>query len=101
MILLRKTFAIYDDAAEAFSDSFAQDTIALGMRFFGELCDKEGSPYYRYPQSYSLFYLGTYDLRNAQHTQDKPPLMIMNGKTGPCLDSADQQFEPNLSLKEA
>lgn len=101
MNIQRKSFAIYDAAAEAYSDSFNHDTVGLAMRFFQDLLDNEASPYHKYPESYTLFYLGTYNLGNAKHKQDKAPLMIMTGANGPCVDASDQDFERDLSVKEA
>ena len=53
--------AVYDSAAKRFIEPFPSPTVEIAQRSFGEVSNKPGTDFNKYPTDYTLFHCGTFD----------------------------------------
>lgn len=64
-------YSVYDSKAEAYSLPFYMQHEAQAIRTFHDWANNPETPYYKHPEDFTLFHLGTYDEITATITQDK------------------------------
>lgn len=52
-----KIYGIYDEKLEDFCEVFPMPTDLMAIRAFGEQCNKEGTPLYKFPKDYELRFI--------------------------------------------
>ncbi len=63
--MIHKIFTIYDDKAEFYLQPFFFKTAGQATRAFQESCNEPGHQFYKHPEDFTLFELGTYDDETA------------------------------------
>jgi len=64
--MIHELYAVYDSKAEQFLPPWCVPTKGMALRDFKDACNKEGQPWNRNPEDYTLFYLGTWDGDSAK-----------------------------------
>lgn len=59
--MILKVFAIHDHKAEAFLQPFFSNSIGNALRAFGDAVNDEKYPFYKHPEDYSVYEIGSYD----------------------------------------
>lgn len=67
------TFAIFDSKAHAFFPPFYQQSKGLAMRMFSDTANDARTMVNRHPEDYTLFYLGTWEDNDGQHSPEITP----------------------------
>lgn len=83
--MIRPAFSVYDVKAELSEVPFFHLNSATAVRYFAELCNREGHPYNNNPEDYSLWEIGCFD-------QAKRDLI---GGVSKLLAEGSQQRNPN------
>lgn len=59
--MIQKVFGVRDAKALAFLQPFFSSQVGTAVRAFDEECNKESSPFYKWPGDYNLYELGDFD----------------------------------------
>lgn len=62
----RGIFTVFDSAAGGFLDPFTAPTIEVAIRGFRELVNTQDHQFNRFPEDYTLFQLGTFNVETGQ-----------------------------------
>lgn len=100
MQIKQHMFTVWDQAAGSYRKFFMEDTIALAMRGFDEESKNPESNLCKYPEDYTLFYLGTWNLGTAEFTLCEPKA-ISTGHAGAKIDPNDPALEEDLGHEKA
>jgi len=66
-------FTVYDAAARRYLEPFFAETIEVACRMFRTLVNKDGHLFARFPEDYTLFHLGEYDMETGYlHALETP-----------------------------
>lgn len=77
--MIQIVVAVRDAKADCFGRPFFVPTVGLGVRSFQDEVNRaaEDNPFYRHPEDFALYELGTYDDEIAQlSSHDVPKLLI-------------------------
>lgn len=90
--MLRACFVVYDSCAEVFSTPIFAMNRGDAIRAFTDACNDKTHMYNKHPYHYTLFYLGSYDLRSAELKIEKAPIVVI--KAIECVrTTTDEQIE--------
>lgn len=70
-------FAIFDKASASFSRPFFELTKGLAIRTFTDAVNDANSPFGKYPQDFTLFYLGVFDDQSGELVGSSPDRVIL------------------------
>lgn len=59
-------FSVFDQAAERFIEVFGCPTVAFALREFEAACRKEGGQFWKFPEDYALYHIGTFDMVSGE-----------------------------------
>lgn len=66
MMMTQVVCAVYDAAASAYLEPFFCPTVEYAARIFREACEKEGHQFNKFPEDYTLFQIGFYDVEHGE-----------------------------------
>lgn len=69
-------FSVYDVKAEAYGKPFFIDSRGLALRSFSEVASDLTSEIGKYPSDFTLFELGSYDVRTGFFDLHKTPISL-------------------------
>lgn len=87
-------FAVYDAAARRYLDPFCGPTVEFALRGFREACMKDGHQFQKFPEDYTLFHVGSFDI------EDGVLIPIYAHKIGMALSFVDGQVDIEDQIKE-
>lgn len=73
--------AIKDRALDAFMRPFFAQTKGQAIRMFNDEINNQDSPMFKHPDDYDLYYLGTWDDKTGETTEQHPEQLAL-GKNG-------------------
>jgi len=59
--MIHNMFTVYDSKAEAYLPPFYEQTKGSALRAFMDTCSRPDHPFYKHPEDYTLFHLGSFD----------------------------------------
>lgn len=59
--MIHRVFTVYDSKAHAFLLPFFATTADVAIRMFAQAVNEENSNFWRYPDDFTLFEIGSYD----------------------------------------
>ncbi len=65
-------FTVYDSVAGAYLDPFVAPAIEFAIREFRRAVNKEGHQFNQYPEDYTLFYIGEFDIASGKINSSEP-----------------------------
>lgn len=71
-----KVFAVRDMKALAFMQPYFSNSLGTAIRAFGDACNESSSPFYKHPEDYVLYEIGTYDDSDATLASIAPVKML-------------------------
>lgn len=74
--MLMKVFSVRDMKSEAFLQPYFSVNQGTALRAFDEACQKQDSPFYKYPNDYVLYEIGSYDDETGLLTALTPVKMM-------------------------
>ncbi len=85
-------YEVFDSKANCYELPFFSQNDDTATRDFHRVINKEGTKYNEYPEDFSLFHAGQWDMDEAQWEVHSAPIHVVN---------AIKLFEPNLENLEA
>ncbi len=64
--MILKMFTVYDSKAELYLPPFYNKTTGQAVRAYDDTCNQKDHPFYKHPEDYTLFEIGTYDENTAE-----------------------------------
>ena len=88
-------FCFFDSKSGIFHPPFFMRTKEHAFRYFQELCQKDENDFAKYPQDYSMFYLGSFDDVSCSFSLETAPvsLALAVEYAGRDSSSACKEFE--------
>jgi len=71
-----KIYSIYDTAVGAYLQPFCAQAKGHAVRLFSDSVNDESSMFFKHPDDYTLFELGSWDDDNAKYTLHDTPISI-------------------------
>jgi len=71
--MIQRIFTVFDSKADAYLVPFFQQSAGVALRIFEDLANDPEHQFFRHPEDFTLFSLGTYDDQNASFDLDKTP----------------------------
>lgn len=97
--MLQSVFTIFDSAKGAHTRFFCEDSVASAMREFLDARNNPNTALHKFPEDFTLYYLGTFNLDMARFEMLGEPVPLANAKTGPKRDPEDPEFNQDLTVK--
>lgn len=79
--MIQNIFSIFDEKAKAFLPPILLPHVGQMEREFKDAVNDITTAFYRHPEDYTLFKLGTFDNETGMHKIDKTPEPLHNGVT--------------------
>lgn len=77
-----KLYAVKDNKASAYLEPFTCANDAVASRAFAQRCNDSNTVFYKFPQDFDLYEIGTYDQESSNIIQrDEHPRMTISGTT--------------------
>lgn len=70
--MIEQVFTVYDSAAKAFLSPFQAPTIESAIRSFREVVNREGHQFNKFPEDYTLFHIGHFELDTGMLVPQAP-----------------------------
>ena len=77
----KNLYTIYDKKSEIYAPPFVELTDGTAIRVVTDLLGNTNSPFYKYPDDYTLVKVGSYDELTGIPSGDTPPETIMEIQT--------------------
>lgn len=91
-------FTVYDGKAQEHLEPFFSVNEETALRSFAELANKSGHPFHRFPEDFTLFYIGSFDPESGMVSGQAPiPLARAQALVKPELNMARLE---ELGLRE-
>lgn len=71
-----KIFTVFDSAALAYLEPFFAPTLAVALRMFTEICQKEGHQFNKHPECYALFHIGQFHQETGKLQAEATPMSL-------------------------
>lgn len=68
----KNLYAVYDTKAKLYSMPHTLDTDGVAIRSFSVACEDETTQFYKHPEDFSLYHLGSLNIETGALTQDQP-----------------------------
>lgn len=73
--MILNVMAVKDRAADAYMQPFFSPTEAMAVRSFREECGKAESPFFKNPEDFDLYWLGSFDDNKGVIQSESPRLV--------------------------
>ena len=93
--MIQNIFSIFDEKAKAYLPPILLPHVGQMVREFKDAINDATTAFYRHPEDYTLFQLGTFDNETGLHTIDKTPKPLHNG-----LTQVDQKLRDSQNVKD-
>jgi hypothetical protein len=71
-----KLFTVHDRASDTYIKPFCMETERDAIEGFKEVCKDEKTNYHKYPEDFTLLYLGSYNPRTAEFDLGDKKILI-------------------------
>lgn len=65
-------FTVYDNAARAYLDPFVAPSVEFAVREFRQVVNQSGHQFNKFPEDYTLYHVGTFDVATGALTPMDP-----------------------------
>lgn len=98
-----KVFAVYDSKVEAFLQPFIMQTKGQAVRAFTDSCNDPQSNFWKHPEDFTLFELGSWDEVSGAYTNLTAKVAIggaleFRKAEGELAKAAKPEWSPNLMV---